>query len=152
MQFLSNRRDEKLRRSLIVCVGVLVAIGLIGCNDSLPGESPVDSSEHRSETVTAVVTAKDQSVVLLPDRINDEFVTAVIRLGKSTPENDTSLQLFGEISITPGWHIYAANADSGAFSPTVVEQNGKTIIVRIWSICDRVMFRVRLRSMVTLLV
>lgn len=121
MQSQGCRRNVKLRQCLIVCLGVLAAIGLTGCEASLTGENAVASSEHQSETVTSVVTSQSPSADLLPDRINDEFLKAVIRLGETSQENGTAMQLFVDISITQGWHIYAADADYGPFSPTVVE-------------------------------
>lgn len=105
-----------------LCGIVWVIPCLCGCSDYSSKQQPLEPGSHAAQDDAINPTSlESNSVVQSTEPKADEPVQAMIRLSRNPIASEDSLQLFVDLRITPGWHIYAADGDAGPASPTAFE-------------------------------
>ena len=117
-----RRRVSQQRSKLMVwrflCPLAGAAISVCGCQDDGSHRNPNASDSQQTQTQKPALAVEIESLDPPPMAIVDEPVQASMRLSEMTED---SFQLFIDVRIAPGWHIYAADGESGPFAPTVLE-------------------------------
>lgn len=105
-----------------LCGFVWAITCLCGCSDYSSKQQPLEPGSHLAQDdATTPTSLESNPVVQSTVAKGDEPVQAMIRLSRNAIASEDSLQLFIDLRVVPGWHIYAADGDSGPYSPTAFE-------------------------------
>jgi hypothetical protein len=95
---------------------------LCGCSDYSSQQKPLEPGSHAAQDDAIRPTSLESNPIVQSTGAKaDEPVQAMIRLSRNPIASEDSLQLFIDLRITPSWHIYAVDGDSGPYSPTAFE-------------------------------
>jgi DsbC/DsbD-like thiol-disulfide interchange protein len=103
--------------------GIVWAITcLSGCSDYSSKQQSLQPGSHSAQDDTIQPTSLESNPIVQSTGAKAvEPVQAKIRLSRNAIASEDSLQLFIDLRITPSWHIYAVDGDSGPYSPTAFE-------------------------------
>lgn len=105
-----------------LCGIVCVITCLCGCSDDSSKQQPLELGSHTAQDEAIRPTSLESNPIVQSTGAKaDEPVQAMIRLSRNPIASEDSLQLCIDLRITPGWHIYAVDGDSGPYSPTAFE-------------------------------
>lgn len=104
-----------------VCAVAFATDCICGCSDYSSQREALEGSSHAAEDEAKPISFESDPVGQSTVAKADEPVQAMIRLNSNEFASGGFVQLFIDLRITPGWHVYAANSDSGPYAPTALE-------------------------------
>jgi DsbC/DsbD-like thiol-disulfide interchange protein len=118
---LVSQQDSNSTLSQLLCRFVWLTIIVCGCHDVEPQQASNALDSQGTQTKKPALAAQINAADPQPVATSDEPVQATMRLNNSASLSGDSFQLFIDVRIAPGWHIYAADGESGPFAPTVLK-------------------------------
>jgi DsbC/DsbD-like thiol-disulfide interchange protein len=118
MGHLFSHQHSKFTLSRLFCPFAWLTIIVCGCHDDEPQQTSNSLGSEQTQTKMPALPVGIEVIDPQPVATSDEPVQATMRLSNSGSLSGDSFQLFIDVRIAPGWHIYAADGESGPFAPT----------------------------------